>query len=208
MRIFLIRHGESLKNAGLAREGIPDQNIDLTEKGIMQAENCGKLIFRYCNENNIELKSSIIIKSPYRRTQITADIINRSLKITQKVSFLAIEYQKGVENGDLTIPTSSLLKRIYNETCASEYHVNESPIEIVLRAKELISALKKLDYENVFIVSHYGFIRALDIALLNKPLNSYFNGPKIKNCSVRLYMLKDDKCTFINHIEDVSTIEK
>lgn len=207
MRIFLIRHGESLKNAGLIKKGIPDQDIDLTENGVRQAEICGERILRYCSENNINLQSSIIIKSPYKRAQRTADIINQSLKLTQIISFLAIEYQKGVEDGDITIPTISPLRNIYNDAC-NNYSANESATEIVLRAREMIRLLKKLNYENVFIVSHYGFIRALDIALLNKPISSYFNGPRIENCSVRLYMLKKDECTFIDNIAITSTIEK
>lgn len=208
MNIFIIRHGQSTANAGTASTDILDKKIDLTEKGEKQAEQCGKLLLNYCIENDINLQSSIMINSPYKRAQKTANLINQSLKITQKTSYTLCEYQKGTENQDITIPKNGFLEKIYNKLCENEDSIDESPVEIVLRAKVFINSLKKLNYENVFIVSHYGFIRALDIALLNKPITTYFNGPKIKNCSVRHYMLKENNCTFIDNVDNILIIEK
>ena len=55
MRIFLIRHGESIQNTHENFENLPDHNIYLTEKGVKQADDCGKFLKEYCDKNNIDL---------------------------------------------------------------------------------------------------------------------------------------------------------
>lgn len=208
MNIFIIRHGQSTANARTTGEDIPDKQIDLTEKGVEQARICGKHIVEYCAKNDISLQSSIMISSPYKRARVTADLINDSLQLPQKIMYGLSEYQKGLEYQDIKISQSHLLEEIYNNICEKIDSIHESPVEIILRAKSLLNSLKNLNYENIFIVSHYGFIRALDIALLNKPVSTYFNGPKIKNCSVRHYILNKDKCTFIGNVDNNLVIEK
>lgn len=54
MHIFLIRHGESVSNAGenfISR--IPDHLVPLTEKGKAQARENGEWLLSYCKENSI-----------------------------------------------------------------------------------------------------------------------------------------------------------
>ena len=83
MRIFLIRHGESISNTGenyVAR--IPDHLVSLTEKGKQQARESGKWLRDYCDQNGVDLTRARIWRSPYLRTRQTSEEFNRSLGIT------------------------------------------------------------------------------------------------------------------------------
>ena len=75
MRIWLVRHGESLGNVDeLAHSKIPDHKIPLTEFGVEQAKNAGALIREYY-QNNAAIKDKKIRLwySPYLRTKQTKD---------------------------------------------------------------------------------------------------------------------------------------
>ena len=83
MHIFLIRHGESISNAGENYEKrIPDHLVPLTEKGKKQARENGEWLAEYCREKNIDLSRARIWRSPFLRTRQTADEFNKALKIS------------------------------------------------------------------------------------------------------------------------------
>ena len=81
MKIFYIRHGESIQNTYENPKNLPDPLVTLTEKGKMQAHKCGEFLQDYCNEYNIDLNKSLLIVSPFVRTRQTAEIINNYLRI-------------------------------------------------------------------------------------------------------------------------------
>ena len=82
MKIFLIRHGESICNTGENFTlGLPDHKVYLTEKGKQQAHNSAKFLINYMKENNINYDKSRVWVSPYDRTRETAQIFNQYLKI-------------------------------------------------------------------------------------------------------------------------------
>ena len=74
MIIKLIRHGESIANAGeIPQNSMPDSQISLSQVGIGQARNVGKII------GSDFLSKSLIYTSPYLRTrQTTACILDGS----------------------------------------------------------------------------------------------------------------------------------
>ena len=97
IRIFLIRHGESIQNSNENYNDLPDHLIYLTEKGKEQAEKCGEFLKEYCTKNNLNMEKSTLFVSPYARTRETADIINRHLKIRNvKEDISLIEHQYGL----------------------------------------------------------------------------------------------------------------
>lgn len=75
MRIFLIRHGESLGNVDeSAYRRIPDYEVPLTQWGYEQAVEAGKAIRAYYDSHpEIKDKKPRLWYSPFRRTQQTKD---------------------------------------------------------------------------------------------------------------------------------------
>ena len=69
MRIFLIRHGESVANTGINEKlGLADHRVVLTEIGREQAKRSAIALKEYLLENNIKLSKSRAWFSPYDRT--------------------------------------------------------------------------------------------------------------------------------------------
>jgi len=193
MHIFLIRHGESLKNVGKC--DLEDWKVPLTNKGENQALQVGQNLLNYCKTNNISLDNSIIISSPYIRAKQTANNINKYLNLPLLINYSISEYQHYNQTTDnieeldeynkkLSTSCPVLKKFIDNQVDENQ---NENNVEIVLRAKSVISRLKSLPYDNVFIVSHKGFIKAFITAFNNNNYSSYFEHHVVENCSVKLF---------------------
>ncbi len=198
MRIFLIRHGESVKNAGKC--DLEDWKVPLTNKGENQALQTGQNLLNYCKTHNISLDNSIIISSPYIRAKQTANNINKYLNIPLLINYSISEYQHHNQatdtneelekyNKELSSSCPFLKKIIANQ---QDENQNENNVEIVLRAKSVISSLKNLAYDNIFIVSHKGFIKAFITAFNNKDYSSYFEHHIVENCSVKLFDINNN----------------
>ena len=75
MHIFLIRHAESITNAGENYEKrIPDHLVSLTENGMKQAEEQGRRLAEYCRAKGVDLTRARIWRSPYLRTSCCAQM--------------------------------------------------------------------------------------------------------------------------------------
>lgn len=98
MKLFLIRHGESMQNTKENYQiGLPDHKVYLTKKGNDEAKDAGLFLLSYVNDHAIDLNSSAMWVSPYLRTRQTASIINESLKIAKvKEDYALIEQQYGL----------------------------------------------------------------------------------------------------------------
>ena len=60
MKIFLIRHGESMQNTKENYSiGLPDHKVYLTDNGKTEASLAGEFLLSYINNNNIDLSNSI-----------------------------------------------------------------------------------------------------------------------------------------------------
>ena len=81
MRIFLIRHGESIQNTHENFDNLPDNKIFLTQKGLQQADECGKFLKEYCEKNSVDLNNATLFVSPYERTRQTAKQVNADVEI-------------------------------------------------------------------------------------------------------------------------------
>ena len=98
MKLFLIRHGESIQNTKENYEKkLPDHRVYLSEKGKIQAKEAGIFLKEYVEENKIDLTSSTLWVSPYERTRQTAAIINNYLKIKDvKEDITLVEQRYGL----------------------------------------------------------------------------------------------------------------
>lgn len=198
VKIFLIRHGESIQNTNENLKNLPGHLVYLTEKGREQSNECGKFLKSYCDENGINLKKSILYVSTFERARETARIINKHLNIEcVKEDFCLTEQQYGIfEN----VHYDEWAKYGKQYEHYAKYYNNkgkfyaklpqgESPFDVALRVKQFINAtFNDFDdeVENIFIVSHGITIRAFLVAYFNYSPEWFENESNMKNCSVRL----------------------
>ena len=206
MRIFLIRHGESIQNTHENFDNLPDNKITLTQKGLDQADECGKFLMEYCKQNNVDLNNATLFVSPYERTRQTAKQINKYLNIADiKEDVALIEHQYGLfdnieedEQGERYPDEYNLYQRYYNND--GKFYIKfpqgESPLDVALRARLFIDTLyRDIDegIENFFVVSHGTTIRAFLLSYFHYS-PEWFNAERnMKNCSVRLIEKIDGK---------------
>lgn len=197
MKIFLIRHGESIQNTKENYElGLPDHKVYLSEKGKSQAEETGLFLKKYVEENNIDISKAVLWVSPYTRTRETASIINKHLGIKNiKEDITLIEQRYGLFS-DKEI---KMLKEIYPDEFShyDKYYQNdgkfyailpqgESPYDVALRTKQFIDTIFRDEEEILFVVSHGTTIRTIILNWFHYP-PEWFNSEKLMdNCSVRL----------------------
>ena len=198
IRIFLIRHGESIQNSNENYDNTPSHLVSLTEKGKKQAEECGKFLKDYTNQNNLNIEKSILYVSLFARTRETAKIINKHLKINSiKEDIALVEQQHGLfEN----IPYTEWEKFGKEYEHYQNYYENngkfyakfpqgESPFDVAIRMRQfIITMLNDIDEntENIYIVSHGTAIRMFILSYFNHPPEWFETGSSMENCSVRL----------------------
>ena len=206
MRIFLIRHGESIQNTYENFDNLPDHKIYLTQKGEQQADECGKFLKDYCTKNNIDLSNATMFVSPYARTRKTAELVNNHLQIEDvKEDVALIEHQYGlfdnIEDDErlAKFPDEfELYRRYYNND--GKFYIKfpqgESPLDVALRTRQFLETLFR-DYkegkENFFVVSHGTTIRAFLLSFFHYSPEWFNMEPNMINCSVRLIEKIDGK---------------
>ena len=127
-RITIIRHAQSIFNAGEFKTDAELLNCPLSEFGKMQAK-------------SLNQQFDIIVLSPLKRAIDT--YMNSNIKANETTFSHLFREQR--EN--------SLLNFLEGEEI-----VPESPDDVRKRAREAIEYLKTLDYQNIGIISHGYFI--------------------------------------------------
>ena len=159
--MILLRHGESEWNAGY-RETKSDPDIrdaPLTRKGRRQAAKAARTLRRRHKE------MSRIVASPYRRSLETAGIITGHLKLPVRVEPLVAE--RAFFSCDVGSPRSKLARdwpHIDFDQLAEQWWVElkESEDSLLARCAAFRSAwAESPDWQNVVVVSHWGFIKGL-----------------------------------------------
>lgn len=153
--IWLVRHGQSAANAGLASPS--PATIPLTEKGIEQAE----LFANYFSET-----PSLIVVSPYLRTQETArPFINRFNLVqvenwdVHEFTYLSLS-RFGLSTMGERLPfVQEFWKRCEADYCDGEGA--ESFADFIARTQKAIEELKNSKHERIVVFSHGQFIRTL-----------------------------------------------
>ena len=197
MKIFLIRHGESIQNTKENYKiGLPDHKVYLSEEGRKQAIKTGEFLKKYVDENKIDLNKSVLWISPYERTRQTAKLINESLNIQKvKEDITLIEQRYGLFS-DKEI---ELIKQMYPEEFKfyDNYYQNdgkfyaklpqgESPFDVALRTKQFIYTIFRDEDDTLFVVSHGTTIKTIIMNWFHYPPEWFNREPNMENASVRL----------------------
>ena len=202
MKIFLIRHGESMQNTKENYEiKLPDHKVYLTEKGKCQARDAGAFLRSYINNNSIDLSNSVMWVSPYQRTRETATIINDELGIKKiKEDITLIEQRYGLFS-DKEIED---IKKIYKDEFDfyDNYYQNEgkfyaklpqgeSPFDVALRTRQFIDTIYRDKEDVLFVVSHGTTIKTIIMNYFHYSPEWYSSELTPSNCSISLIESND-----------------
>ena len=199
MKIFLIRHGESMQNTGENFDiKLPDHKVYLTEEGKKQADSAGKFLKDFVLEKNIDISNATLWVSPFERTRQTAKIINSHLNIKDvKEDITLIEQRYGLFSDN---PIEECRKRFPEQfELYDRYYQNdgkfyaklpqgESPYDVALRMKQFIETIfRDLNEgkDTLFIVSHGTTIRAFLLNWFHYSPEWFNAEPNMKNCAIR-----------------------
>lgn len=197
MKIFLIRHGESMQNTKENYEvKLPDHKVYLTNKGREEANKVGIFLKEYCSNNNISLSNSTLWISPYERTRETAKIINDYLNISKCKEDIALIEQRYGLFSDMDIekikekyPNAFEFYDNYYRNDGkfyAKFPLGESPFDVALRTRQFIETIYR-DKENIlFIVTHGTVIKTFVMNFMHYSPEWYNNEPTPNNCSIRL----------------------
>lgn len=200
MHIFLIRHGESISNAGENYvKRIPDHLVSLTENGIQQARENGAWLAEYCAGKGIDLSKARIWRSPYLRTRQTCDEFNRSLKISDiREDITLTEQQFGLFDSVPEAEWGNLYPNEYAEykRQLSNYGkfyarlpLGESPFDVAIRIHQFMGTIYR-DYEKhgvdtLFIFTHGTTLRTFLLRWFHYSPEWYHEEKNPKNCWIR-----------------------
>lgn len=197
MKIFLIRHGESMQNTKENYNiNLPDHKVYLTNQGRNEARKAGEFLSSYIIANNIDLSNSVMWVSPYTRTRETASIINSILGIEKiKEDITLIEQRYGLFS-DKEI---EVIKEMYPEEFSfyDNYYQNdgkfyaklpqgESPFDVALRTKQFIDTIYRDKEDVLFVVSHGTTIKTIVMNYFHYSPEWFSSEITPGNCSIRL----------------------
>ncbi len=175
MKLYVVRHGETIENANNCLVG--RLNTSLTEKGINQA----KQVSEYFKDKNIDL----IVSSPLDRCKKTAEIISQN-----KIPIIYSDSLLGRDHGEFTgKPRDSIdFDEYWNYNKNIQYKKAESVRQLYDRVAKLIEELK-MTYQdkNIIIVTHSGIMRVLYYYFKGIPKDGILSEITIKNCEVFEY---------------------
>ena len=204
MRIFLVRHGNSEANRDksilLHR---PDHAVGLSDVGKEEAEENGRQLARYLEENP-GTGNMRVWNSSYWRTRQTRDIFVEQLaknghKFDCRESPLLVEQQFGLFDG---YEDEELMEKFPNEyqnykknhEQEGRYYarmpLGESRFDVSVRVHQFFGTLLR-DYEtknidDLVIVSHGVTIRAFVMMWLHRTPEWFDAEPNPGNCAIRL----------------------
>ncbi|WP_459477022.1 histidine phosphatase family protein [Clostridium saccharoperbutylacetonicum] len=188
MRIFISRHGDKIRGR-YYNESLKHQDGPLTEKGEISAK---RLIEFF---DHIEIKR--IIVSEYLRTCQTAKYIAENKCITVETDSRLNEIDNGIiesmDEEEIIQKYPEFWRDFNSHTMDVRFPEGETGEEVKLRQKSFLDELIQRD-EDVFIVSHEGYIRLLICHLLDIPV-------------YKRYMFQVDMCGIMEFEYNKSTEE-
>lgn len=212
MRIFLIRHGQSVQNTGENSVlGLADHKVILTEHGKIQARNAAEVLNKYIHQNNIKWRKAKVWYSPFDRTKETMEVFDEVLNFQSSNIHISedihlTEQQFGLFDG---IPKEKW--EVFFPVEAGFYYkvlsqqgkfwakkpMGESPFDVAIRVKEFFGTLirdnEKHEVDTVFIFTHGVTLRTFTMQWLHYGVDWYQNEKNPGNCWIRLIEGKDDK---------------
>ena len=176
MKLYVARHGQTVWNAANRVCGITD--VELTEKGIEQAQELAKLV--------AEAKVDMILTSPLVRAMDTGKIVSEYCNIPMMVDNRLIEQNYGIYEGvDRKNEEFLANKRNF----AYRYPNGESMMQVAYRIYGLLEDIKeKYSGKDVLLISHGGVCRIIE-TYFNDMTNEEFFNYTLKNAQLKLYEL-------------------
>ena len=164
-QLYFVRHGESVFNR--AKQWAGSTDMPLTPEGHQQAIRTGKAV------KQEGLKFDAIVTSPLERAFVTAKHIAQQIdfpaeKIIVDEKFVERNFGELEGRKDLWKATKYLL----DEASIDKYHKVETLQDFQQRVQNSLDYLNKLPYENILLVGHGAFGRALRRAVLDLPLSA------------------------------------
>lgn len=212
MRILLVRHGETIANVDRkVHLTIPDSLVPLTHKGIMQAQQAGRFIEDYLENNGKRKKTKIRIwRSPYMRARDTSDIIYENIKdlveCPPKELLHLAEQQYGLFDGlNREQKQDKFPEHTQHYNKHEEYNVRfyarqpmgESRYDVALRVHNCFGTFHRdkedRDIDTIIIVAHGIVNRAFLMQWLHLSPEWFEKEPGPENCSIRLIEGGEDK---------------
>lgn len=212
MRIFLIRHGQSVQNTGENSVlGLADHKVILTEHGKIQARNAAEVLSKYIHQNNIKWRKAKVWYSPFDRTKETMEIFDEVLdfqsnNISISEDIHLTEQQFGLFDGIPEEKWEDLFPveaGVYNKVLSQQGKfwaknpMGESPFDVAIRVKEFFGTLirdkEKHDVDTVFIFTHGVTLRTFTMQWLHYGVDWYQNEKNPGDCWIRLIEGKNDK---------------
>ncbi len=175
MKLYVVRHGETVENANNCLVG--RINSSLTEKGIEQA----KKVREYFKDKKIDL----IVSSPLDRCKQTSEIISDEM-----IPIVYTESLLGRNHGEFTgKPRDSInFDEYWNYNKNIQYEKAESVKDLYDRIARLMDDLKgEFTDKSIIIVTHSGVMRVLYYYFNGIPEDGILSEITIKNCDVFEY---------------------
>lgn len=161
--LYFMRHGESEFNK--ANQWTGSTNSPLTVKGFEQARETGK-----------KLKGSgfvfdVVISSPLKRAFQTAEEVARAIGYPVKkihINDRLVERSFGSLDGKKAVVATT--KYILDESAIDSYEDVETLADFQTRVDDFLEYLQTLPYDNILLVGHGAFGRALRRAVNRDPI--------------------------------------
>ena len=195
MKIYIVRHGETMANVKGLMQG--QSESELTDTGKLLAVETGKGL--------ANIKFDAAFSSPLRRTKATIKLIlkenNNSIPNIiyddrLKEINLGLWEMKGFSGKNPDIDPA-LIKSFFTDPFSfGNPYQGESTTEVISRTKDFLNSLAKENYENVLVVSHGYAIRAMLNFLYANP-SDFWQGKIPYNCCVNIIEFKNDEFKFI-----------
>lgn len=163
VNVYLVRHGETTLNIGRVHQA---SDTKLSERGIAQAKVVAK---RFSH-----IPVDVIVSSTLKRARQTAEIIAGKIQKPVKYSTLFVERKRPqeLEGKHAEDPQAVRVKKLIQDRYhdhAWRYADEENFSDIKHRALKAMQYLEKIDKENVLVVSHSAFVRAIVSAMAFGP---------------------------------------
>lgn len=163
VNVYLVRHGETTLNAARVHQA---SDTTLSERGIAQAKVVAK---RFSH-----IPVDVIVSSTLKRARQTAEIIAGTIHKPVKYSSLFVERKRPheLEGKHAEDPRAVRVKKLIHDHYhdhAWRYAAEENFSDIKRRALKAIHYLENINKENILVVSHHTFVKAIVSAMAFGP---------------------------------------
>jgi broad specificity phosphatase PhoE len=200
--LYITRHGETEWNIEGRMQGWNDS--PLTMLGLNQA-------YWLCDRlKDIEFK--VIYSSPSGRAYKTAEILRgeRNIEIIAEDTLMEINlsHWEGLDQKHIIDKDKKQFENYWNMPQLYKPYSGEDFLQVQHRVTRGISQiLKEHKNENILIVTHTMALKVLMASLENRPISTIWDPPNIKQTSLTIIEVTDDKINIKMHADASHHIE-